>query len=132
MASLMSTFSPSLLVALGGGIGALGRFWAGRGAAALLDGNWPWGTLLVNIAGGFAMGAIVEWAASRGGLDDSFKLFLTTGVLGGFTTFSAFSLEAAQMIERGQAGVALGYALVSVTASVAALFAGLLLVRSLA
>jgi fluoride exporter len=121
----------SLLVAIGGGIGALCRYWLGQWTLATLGNGWPWGTLMANVAGGLAMGLIVEWAALRGGIGPQLKLLLTVGVLGGFTTFSAFSLEAAQMIERGDLGQAAGYALVSVVASIAALFAGMMLVRTL-
>lgn len=129
---MTSAFSSSLLVLAGGGLGALGRLWLGRAALALLGSGWPWGTLLVNILGGFAMGAVVEWAALRGGIGPDMRLFLTTGVLGGFTTFSAFSLETALMIEGGQTASALAYVVLSVLLSVGALFAGLTLVRSLA
>ncbi len=124
----MSTPSPlaaSALVAFGGGGGALLRYITGR---ALGAGAFPWATLTVNVAGSFAMGLIAGWLA-RQGENESLRLLLAVGVLGGFTTFSAFSLELALMIERGALGSAAGYAAVSVIAGVAGLFAGLLLMR---
>jgi fluoride exporter len=104
-----------LLVMLGGAVGAGARHLVGRLTLALLGPGYPWGTLAVNLIGGLAMG-----------------LLLGVGLLGGFTTFSAFSLDIVTMIERGQAAAAIGYALVSVIGSVLALFAGLQLVRALA
>jgi CrcB protein len=117
-----------LLAALGGAIGAGLRYGVGL-AAARFDGVWPWGTFIVNIAGGLAMGAI---AAIFAGEARATMVFLGVGVLGGFTTFSAFSLEMARMIERGEIALAFAYACVSVLAALGACFVGLLIGRSLA
>lgn len=116
-----------LLVAIGGALGASGRY-----GVALLGARWsesfPWATLATNVAGGFAMGVLIGAAADQRAL----VLLLGVGVLGGFTTFSAFSIETVRLIERGAAGAALAYALASVLLCVAAAFAGLALTRSLA
>jgi len=116
-----------LLVFVGGGLGAVLRYAAGR--AALLAG-WgsPLATLGVNIVGCFAMGLIAGWFASRGGPDGT-KLFLTTGLLGGFTTFSAFGLDALALYQRGAIGSALAYVAASVLVSLAAVAAGFALIR---
>lgn len=119
-----------LLVMAGGAVGSALRHVVGRVAAALGAG-WPWGTLIVNLAGGFLTGALAATLA-RGALGEPWRLLLGVGVLGGFTTFSAFSLETMVMIERGAIGAAAGYAALSVIGSVAALAAGLGLVRTLA
>ena len=124
----MTTPSPlaaAALVAFGGGGGAWLRYAAGR---AIPAGAFPWATLSVNVAGSFAMGLLAGWLA-RNGHAESWRLLLGVGLLGGFTTFSAFSFELASMIERGALGGALVYAAVSVIAGVAGLFAGLLLMR---
>ena len=115
-----------LLVGLGGALGSMARY----GFYRLLPA--PLGTLGVNIIGGFLMGVLVGWLAMRGSDTESSRLFVGVGVLGGFTTFSAFSLDAMQMIERGAWGAVAGYALVSVVASVAALFLGLQIGRMVA
>ncbi|MGH1413990.1 MAG: fluoride efflux transporter CrcB [Pelagimonas sp.] len=117
-------------VALGGAIGAVLRYLTGVGAVRWLGIGFPWGTLIVNIAGSFSMGVIVVMLAHLSG--NRFAPLLMTGLLGGFTTFSAFSLDAATLYERGDVGLAAGYVLASVVLSIAALFAGLLLARSFA
>ncbi|MGE0007768.1 MAG: fluoride efflux transporter CrcB [Parvibaculaceae bacterium] len=94
--------------------------------------NFPYGTMLINIAGSLAMGLLVEYLALKGSAPQQIRLFLATGVLGGFTTFSAFSLETALLYERGQLLLAALYAAASVGLSLAALFAGLHIVRGLA
>lgn len=112
-------------MALGGAVGASARYGVGLAAARLFGAGFPWGTLTVNVVGGLAMGLLV----GAFGHDRAKLLLLGTGVLGGFTTFSAFSLEAALMIERGAVATAGLYAAGSVFASVAALAAGLALGR---
>ena len=118
------------LVALGGAIGAAGRYGAGLAAMRLAPGAWPWGTFFVNVTGSFAMGLVVGWLALKGA-DSSHgaKLFLATGVLGGFTTFSAFSLEIVEMMRADAMARAAGYAGASVGLGIAALFLGLWLAR---
>lgn len=118
-----------LLVMLGGAIGAGARHLTGRAALALWGPGFPWGTLIVNLAGGMLMGLLAAWLAARASGDDALRYLLGVGMLGGFTTFSAFSLETANMLQRGEHGVALFYILASVIGSVAALFAGLQIAR---
>jgi len=118
-----------LAIALGGGLGALGRYAVGAGALAVFGPGFPVGTLAVNVIGGFLMGVIVETGALRVPFLPELRAFLTVGLLGGFTTYSAFSLETALMIERGEFGSAMLYALASVVLSVGGLFAGLWVVR---
>ena len=122
--------SKLLYVALGGAAGAVARYLVGVQALRSFGPHWPWGTFAVNIVGGFLMGALAGWLAHRGGADqERWRLLLGVGVLGGFTTFSAFSLEATLMIERRDYGQAFSYATGSVILSVAALFAGLMIAR---
>jgi fluoride exporter len=118
-----------LTVFIGAGIGGALRHGVNVAALRLLGSTFPFGTLAVNIIGGLVMGLIVEWFALKAGASQTLRLFLTTGVLGGFTTFSAFSLETALMMERGAYSTAAFYAVLSVVASVTGLFAGLFLVR---
>lgn len=122
-----------LLVAAGGALGASLRHLFGLGVMRLLGIGFPFGTLGVNIVGSFLMGTLIAWLAfkSEGG-GQAVRLFLATGVLGGFTTFSAFSLETILLWERGQAGLAATYVATSVVLSIMALAAGLALVRSMA
>lgn len=114
-----------VLVALGGAVGASARYGVGLAAARLFGPGFPWGTLAVNVLGGLAMGVLV----GAFGHDRAKILLLGAGVLGGFTTFSAFSLETALMIERGAIATASLYAAGSVVASVGALALGLALGR---
>lgn len=120
-----------LLVMAGGAVGAGLRFGVGAWAAAMMGSGFPWGTLIVNLAGGLLLG-LLAGAVAREGAGAPVHLLLGTGLLGGFTTFSAFSVEAAAMIERGEFGLALAYALASVVGSVLLLFAGLWLGRAAA
>jgi len=120
-----------LLVMVGGAIGSGARYGVGRVALALLGPGYPWGTLAVNLIGGFAMGMLAG-LVSRLASAEEWRLLIGVGLLGGFTTFSAFSLEMVNMIERGTPGTAAGYALISVAGSIAALFAGLALARGFA
>jgi CrcB protein len=123
----------SSYVALGGAIGALLRYQTGRWMTHWLGPNtvtaFPWATLTVNVVGSLAMGLLAGYLARHGQGGDQWRLFLGVGVLGGFTTFSAFSLELMLLIERGQAAQGLIYAAVSVLAGLAALYIGLILMR---
>ncbi|WP_262029951.1 fluoride efflux transporter CrcB [Microvirga sp. Mcv34] len=123
-----------LLVFLGAGIGGALRHGVNLGCARLCGTAFPWGTLTVNVVGSFLMGAIAGWLAFKAGegWSQPLRLFLTTGILGGFTTFSAFSLDAVLIWERGQGGVAATYVAGSVLLSIASLVAGLGLARTLA
>jgi CrcB protein len=120
-----------ILVALGGAIGASARYGLGLAALKAVPGAaWPWATFVANVAGGLLMGALAGWLALKGGAQqEAIRLFAAVGVLGGFTTFSAFSLETVLMIERRQWAVAATYVGLSVALSIVALFAGLILVR---
>jgi fluoride exporter len=120
-----------LIVFAGAGLGGVARH-AVNMAVARLGYAFPWGTLAVNVAGSVLMGVLVAWFALRGGIDQQVRLLLTTGLLGGFTTFSAFSLDAALMWERGAIGQLALYAGGSVVLAVAGLFAGMAAVRLLA
>ncbi|MFL6752835.1 MAG: fluoride efflux transporter CrcB [Sphingomicrobium sp.] len=119
-----------LIVFVGAGLGGALRHGVNVGAAKLLGYGFPFGTLIVNIAGSFVMGVLAGYFAFRPGMSQHVRLFLTTGFLGGFTTFSAFSLDAALLIERHSYRAAAGYMVGSVAASVAALFFGLALFRT--
>jgi fluoride exporter len=119
-----------LLVAAGGALGASLRHGAGLIGARHLPATWPWATFSVNLLGGFAMGLVAGWLAQRAiGAGEDVRLFLATGVLGGFTTFSAFSLETLNMLRSGETAKAAAYAALSVILSVAALGLGLWLAR---
>ena len=124
----------SLLVFLGAGIGGALRHGVNLGCARYCGVAFPWGTLTVNVAGSFIMGALAAWLALRAGegWSQPLRLFLATGILGGFTTFSAFSLDAVLIWERGEAGLAAAYVAGSVVLSIAGLVAGLALVRTVA
>jgi CrcB protein len=118
-----------LLVFLGGGIGAALRHGTNLLSTRLLGIGFPFGTLTVNIVGSLLMGLLAGYFAFRGEASQHLRLFLTTGILGGYTTFSAFSLDAVLLWERHQPGFATLYVLASVVLSIAALMAGLMLVR---
>ena len=119
-----------LAVAAGGALGAAMRHGMGLLAVRHLPDHWPYGTFTVNIVGSFLMGFIVSWLAFRGhGGPQELRLFLTTGFLGGFTTFSAFSLEVANYARTGDVTKAAAYALLSVVLGLVALFIGLWLAR---
>ncbi|HEY0327021.1 MAG TPA: fluoride efflux transporter CrcB [Allosphingosinicella sp.] len=115
------------LVFIGAGIGGALRHGVNRLSLASFGPGFPWGTLFVNVAGGLVVGAIAGLMAEKVTGSQELRLFLTTGLLGGFTTFSAFSLEVALMWQRGEHGAALAYSLASVVISVGAVFAGLAL-----
>ena len=120
-----------ILVAVGGAIGASLRHLVNLASLRLAGPGFPWGTMAVNVAGSFAMGVFVELLARRFNVSNELRLFIATGVLGGFTTFSAFSLDFAVLWERGAALPALTYAITSVVGSILALFLGLWLARSI-
>lgn len=120
-----------LLVFVGGGIGAALRHGVNRAALALLSGGFPFSTLVVNVLGSYLMGALAGLLLAKGVGEHPVRLFLATGVLGGFTTFSAFSLDAALMWQRGELASLGVYAAGSVLGSVGALFLGLATVRLL-
>jgi fluoride exporter len=121
-----------VLVFLGGGIGAALRHGVNRASLAWLGPGFPWGTLAVNVLGSFAMGLLAGLFLARSGIGEEARLFLATGILGGFTTFSAFSLDASLLWQRGDYGPLALYVGGSVLLSIAALFAGLAMVRWLA
>jgi fluoride exporter len=132
----LTFLASSLAVALGGGFGAWLRFVVGRVALTAIGpvaaSAFPWATLLVNVSGSFAMGLLAGWLARHGTGGEGWRLLLGVGVLGGFTTFSAFSLEIVNLAQRGSLGLAAGYALVSVLAGVAGLILGLTVMKVLA
>lgn len=119
------------VVFLGGGIGAALRHGVNRAALAHFGPGFPYGTLFVNVAGGFLLGVLAELFLIKGGGSQEWRLFLTTGVLGGFTTFSAFSLDSAVMWQRGDYAALGTYVTASVLLSIAALFFGMSAVRAL-
>jgi CrcB protein len=121
-----------ILVAVGGASGALARYGLGVWSGRTFGTGLPYGTFIANISGGLLMGLLVGWLAFKGGADqERWRVLLGVGGLGGYTTFSAFSLETALMIERKDWGLALGYVLASVLVSIGALFIGLFLSRRL-
>ena len=118
-----------LIVFIGAGIGGALRHGVNVGAAKLFGLGFPTGTLIVNIVGSFLMGLLAGYFLARPGISQQVRLFLTTGILGGFTTFSAFSLDTALLMERHAYALAAGYVAGSVIASIAALFLGLSLFK---
>lgn len=124
----------TLLVFLGAGLGGALRHGVNVGCARMCGTAFPWGTLTVNVVGSLAMGLVVGWLAARvgEGWSQPLRLFLTTGILGGFTTFSAFSLDTVALWERGALVTAIAYVAISVVASIGALAVGLAAMRVLA
>lgn len=120
-----------LWVAAGGALGSAARYLVNVAAGRLLGPEFPWGTLAVNVAGSFVMGLLIALMALKMQVSQEVRAFLTTGVLGGFTTFSAFSLDFALLVERRETGLAALYVIASVGLSLAAIFAGLRLGRTL-
>jgi CrcB protein len=119
-----------LLVAAGGALGSLARYGVGVQTTRALGSAWPYGTLSVNVIGGLLMGVLAGWLAhAMPPEQERWRLLIGVGLMGGFTTFSAFSLETALMIERRAYGEAGLYVALSVALSVIALFAGLMLAR---
>ena len=121
-----------LLVFFGGGLGATIRHIVNMISARFLGTAFPYHTLIINVTGSVVMGLIAGYLAFKGEASQPWRLFLMTGILGGYTTFSAFSLDTALLYERGEIGLALVYVLGSVVWSIAGLFAGLALIRQMA
>ncbi len=121
-----------LIVFLGGGLGAALRHGINLASARAFGTAFPYGTLLINITGSLLMGLVAAYFAFKGDASQHWRLFLTTGILGGYTTFSAFSLDAALLYERGEVSAAAIYVVASVALSIAGLFAGFALVRNFA
>jgi CrcB protein len=121
----------ALLVAFGGAIGSLLRYYVGLGSVRLMGPGFPWGTLVVNVVGCFIIGVFAEMIARRFNASVELRLLLITGFLGGFTTFSAFSLDAITLFERGDIFAGGIYIVASVGLSMAAVMAGLGLMRVL-
>ncbi len=117
-----------LLVALGGGLGAASRYGVSLAAPARAA-EWPWATFTINVAGSLLIGALAGWLATKGEAGEPWRLFLGVGVLGGFTTFSAYSLETMRMVERNDWLGATTYSLGSVIAGLAAVGLGLLIAK---
>lgn len=120
-----------LVVFFGAGLGGALRHGVNVMALRAFGPGFPVGTLTVNVAGSLLMGILAGWLALRGQASQELRLFLATGLLGGFTTFSAYSLDAVLLWERGRSGAALGYAAGSVALSVGALVLGMMLARRL-
>jgi len=119
-----------LIVFIGAGIGGALRHGVNVAAARMFGFGFPFGTFVVNVVGSFAMGLLAGYFIYRPGIPQHVRLFLTTGILGGFTTFSTFSLDAALLIERHAYALAAGYVIGSVAAGLSALFFGLAVFRS--
>jgi CrcB protein len=119
-----------LIVFLGGGLGAALRHGINLVSARTLGTEFPYSTLIINVTGSLVMGLIAGYLAFKGDPSQHWRLFLMTGILGGYTTFSAFSLDAALLYERGATGLAALYVLASVILSIGGLFAGLAVVRN--
>lgn len=121
----------AIVVFLGAGLGGAARYGLNMIVTWKMGTGFPFGILVVNLLGCFAMGVLTGWFALRGDAGASLRLFLMTGVLGGFTTFSAFAIDTATLWERGAYGGALAYVVFSVAGSLAAVAAGLALVRTI-
>lgn len=119
--------TPVISVALGGAIGAVGRYGVNVAATRVLGVGFPWGTVIVNVVGSFLMGVLIVVLAQKG--DMRFAPFLMTGVLGGFTTFSAFSLDAITLFERGHTAQAAAYVLGTVVIGLLSILAGMAATR---
>ncbi len=131
--SPMAPLAATINVALGGAVGAVLRYQLGRGMTRVFGPQnmvaFPWATLTVNVIGSLAMGILAGYLARLGGAGEQWRLLLGVGLLGGFTTFSSFSLELMMLIERGQPAMALAYAFISVLAGLSGLYIGLILMR---
>jgi CrcB protein len=115
-----------IAVAVGGAIGSVGRFWLAGVMTALTGPRFPWGTLLINVSGSFIIGLVAGFTLTpaRVGMHPDLRIFLMTGICGGFTTFSAFSLQTLELLQGGEIVPALGYAIGSVVLCVIATYAG--------
>jgi CrcB protein len=137
-AKLAGRFAPGnlkmnyVLVFIGGGLGSVLRHTINVVSQRFLGSHFPYHTFIINITGSTIMGLIAGYLAFKGDAVQSWRLFIMTGILGGYTTFSAFSLDAGLLYERGEVGLAAAYVLGSVVLSIIGLFAGLAIVRSLA
>jgi len=120
-----------LLVFIGGGLGSMARYGISVFGMRLLGQGFPWPTLLINIVGSALMGLLTGWLAAQGTSPQSLRLFVATGILGGFTTFSTFSLETVLLYERGQLGLAVAYVAASVGVGVGALVLAMKLARGM-
>jgi CrcB protein len=120
-----------LMAAMGGAIGASARYLVGIGTLRFIGPGFPWGTLIVNVVGSLIMGLLIASFALRFSVSNEVRTFLVTGALGGFTTFSAFSLDFAVLMERKAQGLALAYLGASVALSILALIAGLYIARTI-
>jgi len=125
----MQLLKHSLLVFLGSGVGGMVRLLLNNFITGFAGSGFPWGILTINVLGSTAIGLVAGWFAYRGDAAADMRLFLTTGILGGFTTFSAFSLDATLLYERGQPGLAALYVVASVVLSLLGLAAALWAVR---
>jgi CrcB protein len=121
-----------LIVAAGGAVGSVTRHLVGTASLRLFGAGFPVGTMVVNIVGSFLMGVFIELLAQRFSASEQLRLLVATGFLGGFTTFSAFSLDFITLWQRGETVAAVAYAGISVVASLLALAGGLALVRAFA
>lgn len=122
-------FTTLIQIALGGALGATGRYLTGVAVMRVAGPGFPWGTVVVNVLGSFLIGVLMVAIARKGG--QAYVPFLMTGILGGFTTFSAFSLDALALFERGQVTAAAAYVLSSVVLSLAAIVGGVIIARAL-
>ena len=120
-----------LAVAIGGAIGAVARFWMSNGVYAWLGRDFPWGTLVVNVVGSLVMGWLYVHFVERGEVSQEVRLALMTGLLGGLTTFSTFSLETVQLLERGHVISALGNVVASAVVCVAVCWLAIWVTRNL-
>jgi CrcB protein len=122
----------TLWIALGGALGATLRHFMNVWIARTAGGEFPWHTMVINISGSFVMGLLISLMALRWNVGNELRAFLTTGILGGYTTFSAFSLDFAVLVERKAYTLAGAYALGSVVISLMAIFVGMAIARALA
>lgn len=118
-----------LAIAAGGAIGAVLRHFVGMAFLHLTGANFPWGTLSVNVIGSFMMGVLVTYFALVWNPSQEIRAFLTVGLLGGFTTFSTFSLDVVALWERGSSLASMGYIMASIMLSIFAIFAGMMIIR---